>query len=358
MARYGQDFDQGRFGDGGRAGMQGEYGRDYTDYGYGGPTRGRYGAGYGGMRSDRLPEERYGYGGGGGYGGSEIGGGGYGRTDYADRGGYGGGRAGSYDLMYGPYGSSYGGSQRGGYNTGAGYTGGYGGYADYLDEQQGGYRQGGGYGGTGAGLRERQGQATRVRISEIMTENPETVTGDATLADAAKKMRDINVGIIPVVESAESRRLKGVVTDRDIAVRAVAEGKDPNKTSVSDIMTTDVDTCNQNDTMQAVLDLMERDQVRRVPITDREGRLVGIVAQADVAVDFVSGGPGRDRQMAEVVERISEPGRPRRGQGGQQGRGQPTAMQARGAQSAGRQSGSRSGQQSQSGPDQQEQPAR
>ena len=141
-----------------------------------------------------------------------------------------------------------------------------------------------------------------------MTENPETVTPDASLADAARKMRDLNVGIIPVVESDQNRRLRGVITDRDIAIRAVAEGKDASSTRVSDVMTSNVETCNKNDSVQDVLQLMEREQVRRVPITDREGRLVGIVAQADVATDLDS--DQGSRRVADTLERISEPGRP------------------------------------------------
>jgi CBS domain-containing protein len=121
-----------------------------------------------------------------------------------------------------------------------------------------------------------------------MTENPECVTPETSLADAAQKMRDLDVGIIPVVDSEQGRRLKGVVTDRDITIRAVAEAMDARSTKVSEVMTTEVESCNKNDTVGDILRVMEREQVRRVPITDREGRLVGIVAQADVVRDLDS----------------------------------------------------------------------
>jgi CBS domain-containing protein len=364
MARYGRDFDRDRFGYSGRGGMENNYDTDFRSGGigqnrggYGGMSGGRSSGGYGGMNRGGMNQGGYGggmnqgggYGGSqGGYGGSSFGGGGnYGGAGYGG-GSYGGGRGG-YDTGFGSFGGGY---QGGGYNTGAGYSGGYGGYTDYLDEQQGGYGQGG-WGQTGGrqqGQWNQQNQGSQVRASEIMTENPETVTGDVSLAEAAKKMRDLDVGIIPVVESAESRRLKGVITDRDITIRAVAEGKDVSKTKVSECMTTDVETCNKNDTVQDVLNAMQREQVRRVPITDREGRLVGIIAQADVAVDYASGRSGRDSDIAEAVERISEPAQPERnrGRGAQgQGRQQSRNQSGGGTQTAGMQAGGRTGQQNQ-----------
>jgi hypothetical protein len=154
-----------------------------------------------------------------------------------------------------------------------------------------------------------------------------------------------------VVESEQNKRLKGVVTDRDITIRAVAEGKDANSTKVLEVMTSGVETCNQNDTVQDILNLMEREQVRRVPITDREGRLVGIVAQADVATELTSSHEGM-HEVADTLERISEPGRPRQGggamrgsqsRGGAQGGGRTGGTQAGGMQAGGMQAGGASG---------------
>jgi CBS-domain-containing membrane protein len=117
-----------------------------------------------------------------------------------------------------------------------------------------------------------------------------------------------------------------VITDRDIAIRAVAEGKDVNSIRVSDVMTTEIETCNKNDTVRDILNVMQREQVRRVPITDREGRLVGIVAQADVAVDFLEDRPQGKREVARMLRQVSEPGEPE-GSGGRGGQ-RPAARRA------------------------------
>lgn len=338
-SNYGRDYDRmasgmNRYSSGGTGrgygsdysgyrGGSSAYGMDYMESGDYGRSGGSGNAGYGGYGASTG---QGGYGGsryGGGYGGQSYGRGGYGSDyDYGGsmegRGGYGGSQSGSLGSQYG-----------GGYgNAGYGYGGGYGGGSDR-------------YGSQG-----RQGQ---MRASELMTRDPETVTADATLADAAKKMRDMNVGVIPVVESTSSKRLKGLVTDRDIAIRAVAVGKD-SKAKVSEVMTTDVETCNQNDSVDQVLQLMQREQVRRVPITDREGRLVGIIAQADVATEYGGDDGQRDDRVADTLEQVSEPGNPRRGgRGGMQDRNQSQGgMQAESSSSQNQQSqGSSSGRGSQ-----------
>ena len=185
------------------------------------------------------------------------------------------------------------------------------------------------YGGSAYG--GGQDETRRLRAADVMTDNPECVTPDTSLADAARKMRDLDVGIIPVVESDSSKRLRGVLTDRDIAIRAVADGKDANTTRVMEVMTTQVETCNKNDSLRDVLSVMEREQVRRVPITDREGRLVGIIAQADVATE-VATAQGQ-RHFADTVESISEPGNPR---GARLGRARQPGPRRRGRRADGR----------------------
>ena len=350
MARYGRDYGRDRWSGYGQGGYGGEYGGN-PERGF---SRGEYGgmgsdAGMGGSRAFRGRND-FGTGGGAydadfdaGYGGYGFGGGGFGSgggtmgrglggayrggPDYgygADTGFSGGGYGGTEsdwgrgrDLQRGGYG--YGG--QGGWSSGGRYEGGgYGGGAGYTGGGMGYGGWGGGSdlgGGTGYGEEVR-----RMRAADVMTDNPECVTPDATLADAARKMRDLDVGIIPVVESEGNRRLRGVLTDRDIAIRAVAEGLDAGSTRVMEVMTTEVETCNKNDSLRDVLDVMEREQVRRVPITDREGRLVGIIAQADVATEIDS--PQGQRRVADTLESISEPGNPRRGWGGgraSQGRG-------------------------------------
>src|SRR5688572_28318061 len=117
-------------------------------------------------------------------------------------------------------------------------------------------------------------------IREVMSSNPTSVDPSATVVEAAKLMRDEDVGSLPVVENG---RLTGVVTDRDIAVRAVAEGKDPQSTKVADVCSGDLVTIDPQQDLDEALRLMARHQVRRLPVVEEDGRLVGVVAQADVA---------------------------------------------------------------------------
>lgn len=140
-----------------------------------------------------------------------------------------------------------------------------------------------------------------MKARDIMTPNPQVVTADDTINRAAEIMRDANVGSVPVVDDAGSMRLAGVVTDRDIAIRAVAEGRD-GRTNVRDVMSSRLATVQADDSLDRVTEVMKTEQVRRVPVTEGE-RLVGIIAQADVARE------GSDKKTGEVVERISAPGR-------------------------------------------------
>ena len=135
---------------------------------------------------------------------------------------------------------------------------------------------------------------------EVMTANPLTCLPTETAQQAAQKMRDADAGPIPVVEGRESARLLGIVTDRDLALRVVAEGKDPGSTTVADVMTTDVASVNRDDNVEKAIDLMKRHQVRRIPVLAENGALVGIIAQADIALRV-----SKDAVTGEVVERIS-----------------------------------------------------
>jgi CBS domain-containing protein len=140
------------------------------------------------------------------------------------------------------------------------------------------------------------------KARDIMTSNPEVITGDEQVSRAAQIMRDANVGIVPVVDDPGSMRLRGVITDRDIAVRCIAEGKD-GSCRVSDAMSTELDTVNPDADVREVMQLMQRRQVRRLPVCEGD-RIVGIVAQADLALEADD-----DAGVGETVERISEPGR-------------------------------------------------
>ena len=147
-----------------------------------------------------------------------------------------------------------------------------------------------------------------MKAQDIMSRNPATVTPATRVRQAAKLMKDEDVGIVPVVEEGGTKRLVGLLTDRDIAIRLVAEGRDPDLVEVRELMSDNPKTARPDDDVSKVMDLMGREQVRRVPIVDDRGALVGIVAQADVALE------ARDESKVEdTVERISQPGGKHRG---------------------------------------------
>jgi CBS domain-containing protein len=133
-------------------------------------------------------------------------------------------------------------------------------------------------------------------VREVMTSNPCSIDAGKTVAYAAKMMRDEDVGIAPIVEGD---RLVGVLTDRDIAVRVVAEGRDPEQVKVTEVASRDVVTLDPQQNLDEALRLMARHQVRRLPVVEEDGRLAGVVAQADVAQE------ADERQTGEVVEQIS-----------------------------------------------------
>jgi CBS domain-containing protein len=133
-------------------------------------------------------------------------------------------------------------------------------------------------------------------VREVMTSKLCSIDTDKTVVYAAKMMRDEDVGIAPIVEGD---RLVGVLTDRDIAVRVVAEGRDPEQVKVTEVASRDVVTLDPQQDLDEALRLMARHQVRRLPVVEEDGRLVGVVAQADVAQQ------GDDARTGEVVEQIS-----------------------------------------------------
>lgn len=141
------------------------------------------------------------------------------------------------------------------------------------------------------------------RARDIMTANPQCVTPSDSVQRAAEIMRDSDVGVVPVVDDQGSMRLAGVITDRDIAVRVVAEGRNSGDLRLSDVMSSRISSVGPDDDLDRVMDVMKREKVRRVPVCEGD-RLVGIIAQADVATDGAS-----DRKTGDVVEKISEPGR-------------------------------------------------
>lgn len=139
-----------------------------------------------------------------------------------------------------------------------------------------------------------------MRCNEIMTSNPECCLPSDSVVKAAKLMKSEDVGPIPIVTDRDSRKLAGIVTDRDLAIKVVAEGRDPNATPVEEVMSQKLITCKEDDDIKTVLELMEEHQVRRIPVVDRSDRLMGIIAQADVATRL-----GRDKVTGQMVEQIS-----------------------------------------------------
>jgi len=135
------------------------------------------------------------------------------------------------------------------------------------------------------------------RIREVMTSNPSTIEPDKNVVEAARIMKQEDAGVVPVTENG---RLTGMVTDRDIAIRVVAEGKDPQSTAVREVASTDLVTIDPQQDLDEALRLMAKHQVRRLPVVEEDGRLVGLVAQADVARE------GDDTQTGQVVQEISD----------------------------------------------------
>jgi CBS domain-containing protein len=136
-----------------------------------------------------------------------------------------------------------------------------------------------------------------MQITELMTQDPRTVAAGSSIVDAARLMRDEDAGIAPIVDGD---RLVGVVTDRDIAIKVVAEGKDPQSTTVDDVAATELVTIDPQQDLDEALRLMAQHQVRRLPVVEEDGKLVGILAQADVARH------ADPERTGEVVEDISE----------------------------------------------------
>jgi CBS domain-containing protein len=143
-----------------------------------------------------------------------------------------------------------------------------------------------------------------MELRDIMTRNVEVVNGNASLKEAATKMKELDVGLIPV---CDGDRLKGLLTDRDITIRATANGRDPSKTKVNEVMSTDIAYCLEDQAVDEAVILMEARQIRRLPILNQDKQLVGIVSLADIAVHV------GDRDLTgETLEEISEPAEPKR----------------------------------------------
>ena len=171
----------------------------------------------------------------------------------------------------------------------------------YLGEDLG-VIGGGSEGESGAYRRvdEPKGE-TVMKCKDIMTKDPVCCLPGDTVDQAAQLMKDEDVGPVPVVADHETKRLLGIVTDRDLAVKVVAEARQISAVPVEEVMTRNPVTCHANDDLQHVIDAMEKHQVRRIPVVDDDNRIIGIIAQADIATRT-----HEPETTAEVVEEISK----------------------------------------------------
>ncbi len=141
-----------------------------------------------------------------------------------------------------------------------------------------------------------------MNVSEIMTTDFEMIDATSSLIEAAEKMRSLNVGFLPV---REGTRLAGILTDRDIVIRGLAEGLDPGSTQVKDIISSEVVYCYDDDSVEDAARLMEDNQIRRLIVVNHDQTPVGILSIGDIAVKS-----GQEQLAGEVLERISEPAAP------------------------------------------------
>lgn len=137
---------------------------------------------------------------------------------------------------------------------------------------------------------------------DVMTKDPLCCQPGTSAARAAQVMKVLDVGPIPVVENAGTKKLVGLVTDRDLAMKVVAEERHPVLVKVGEVMTRDLVTCSANDDLDKAIQLMAENQLRRIPVIDEDGAIIGIIAQADIAMKATAA-----EQTGKVVEEISRP---------------------------------------------------
>ena len=135
------------------------------------------------------------------------------------------------------------------------------------------------------------------KVREVMTDRPRCVTLETPISEVAQLMESEDIGSLPVLEGDQ---LAGMITDRDIVVRAIAQGKDPRGMPVREVASRELVTVYADDDLSNALKKMASEQVRRLPVVDEENRLVGVLAQADVALEV------KEKAVGEMVEEISK----------------------------------------------------
>jgi CBS domain-containing protein len=148
----------------------------------------------------------------------------------------------------------------------------------------------------------RAAEANPALCRDIMTQNPVCCAKSESINMVAQAMRENDIGSVAIVEDEKDHKLVGMVTDRDLAVRVLASDRDPNRTPTEEVMTREVVSCLPEDRIETCLEAMESHQIRRVPVVDTSGRIVGIISQGDIAIRL-----HEPKRTAEVVEEISRP---------------------------------------------------
>lgn len=141
-------------------------------------------------------------------------------------------------------------------------------------------------------------------VLDVMAKSPAVCTPDTSLVEVARMMKTHDCGAIPVVESRDAPRPVGVITDRDIVIRLIAEGKCPMEATARDAMSEGVTTASSDMTLEAVAQIMEQYQVRRVPVVDEDGKVIGIVSQADLALNVA---PDKAGEVLKVLSDEDSP---------------------------------------------------
>ena len=139
------------------------------------------------------------------------------------------------------------------------------------------------------------------KCNDVMTKNPVCCVPDNMVIKAAELMKSEHVGSIPVIENEQTKKLVGIVTDRDLVLKVVAEGLDSKSTKVETVMTHKVETCSAEDDLQKAVDAMSKHQLRRIPVVDDDNKILGIIAQADVVTHF-----DHPKKTAAMVKEISQ----------------------------------------------------
>ncbi len=140
-------------------------------------------------------------------------------------------------------------------------------------------------------------------VKDIMTPNPETIPFSASAFDAAEEMKKLDVGGLPV---EQDNRISGFITDRDLVTRVLAENRNPGDTHVGDIMSEGLYNCKTTDSLATAMNIMEKQKVRRLIVTNNENKMVGIIALGDLATRW------NEEASGEVVSEVSEPSKPER----------------------------------------------